>query len=201
MDWALLSGIRRCARAIVCAGVVVLFAGPAAAGQSGFVYALQQINGAANQIHGFRIDETTGTLTALPGFPVSSGGNGTSGSVAEQLAYFNGKLFVVNDGSNTLTVFSVNAVTGALTAMPFSPIALGAGGWNCVTVHPAGSPVVVGDGNGNALASFLVTDISAVAALGSPFSTGASSPFSCRFAQGGTQVYSGGNLEDNFIAG
>jgi 6-phosphogluconolactonase (cycloisomerase 2 family) len=193
--------IRFFARGIVCIALVGLFASRASAGQVGFVYALQQVNGAPNQIHGFRIDETTGALTALPGFPMSSGGNGTSGSVAEQLAYFNGKLFVVNDGSNTLTVFSVNAVTGALTAMPFSPVALGAGGWNCVTVHPTGSPVVVGDGNDNELASFVVTEISAAAALGSPFSTGASSPFSCRFAHAGTQVYSGGNVEDNFIAG
>ena len=184
---------------VVCLGFVALVAGHAFAGQMGFVYALQHVNGGANQIHGFRIDGSTGALTPLAGFPVSSGGTGTSSGYSEQLAYFNGKLFAVNDGDNRLTVFGVNVATGALTAMPYSPIALGTGNWACVAVHPNGSPVVVGDSAGQ-LASFLVTDSAATAAAGSPFGTGLARPFSCRFAQGGTHVYTGGNI-GNHIAG
>jgi 6-phosphogluconolactonase len=186
-------------RVVVCMGLVGLFAGRATAGQFGFVYALQQVDGGANQIHGFRIDETTGVLTPLPGFPMSSGGTGGPSTVSEQLAYRDGRLYVVNDGTDTLTVFVVNRSTGALTATPFSPVALGAGSWRCVDVHPTGSPVVVGNASA-AIASFVVTSVSATAAAGSPFSTGTAAPFSCRFAQGGTHVYTGGNT-GNFIAG
>ena len=133
--------IRFFARLVICIAFVGFFAGRAVAGQTGFVYALQQVNGGANQIHGFRIDETTGALTAIAGFPVSSGGTGALAGGVEQLAYFNGRLFVVNNGDNTLTVFSVNASTGALTAMPYSPVALDG---NCLRGHPScGSPVVV----------------------------------------------------------
>jgi 6-phosphogluconolactonase (cycloisomerase 2 family) len=190
------------ARLVVCLGLVALFADRAAAGQMGFVYALQQVDGSANQIHGYRIDQTSGELTPLAGFPISSGGTGTGvgGAFSEQLAYVAGKLFVVNNGDNTLTVFSVNAATGALTPMPFSPVALGAGNWGCVTAAPfSGSPVVIGDSLGF-LASFAVSDVAATPAPGSPFSTGSARPYSCRFAQGSTQVYAGGSV-GNLIAG
>ena len=39
----------------------------------------------------------------------------------------------------------MNLTTGALTALPFSPISLGSGNWNCLAVHPTGSPLVIGD--------------------------------------------------------
>ena len=165
--------------------------GNAVAGQFGFVYALQQVNGGTNQIYGFRFDSGTGTLTLLPGFPVGSGGTGTAASASEQLVYADGRLYVLNNGSDNMTAFSVNRSTGALTAMPFNPVNLGAGNWNCVAVHPGGSPVVVGNGSGG-LASFIVTNISANPAAGSPFATGANS-FSCRFSQNGLYVYTGGN--------
>src|SRR6185369_10463210 len=109
------------------------------------VYTLVQVNAAPNQIYGFRMDTVTGALTAVAGFPVSSGGTGSTAASSETIAYLNGRLYVVNDGSNTLSAFTVNRSTGALTPMPFSPIALGIGGWSCVSVHPSGSPVIVGN--------------------------------------------------------
>jgi hypothetical protein len=44
-------------------GLVLLFAGRAAAGQIGYVYALLQQDGLINQIYGFRFDQSTGALT------------------------------------------------------------------------------------------------------------------------------------------
>jgi len=169
--------------------------GPAAAASGGFVYALQQVNGGANQVHGFRV-EATGELTPLPGFPQTSGGTGFAVLNSEHMAYdaADSRLYVVNDGSDTLTAFAVNRATGALTMLPFSPVSLGAGAWKCVAVHPSGSPVVVGDGSappGN-LASFVVTGSTATAAPGSPFSTVGASPFSCAFSRDGNFVYTGG---------
>src|SRR5262249_14014245 len=135
---------------------------------------------------------SSGALTPLPGFPVASGGNGSDVTVSEQLAYdaTNSRLYVVNDGSDTLSAFSVNRATGALTALPFSPISLGNGSWFCVVVHPSGSPVIVG-GN-DYLASFVVTATSATAATGSPFAAG-TSVFSCKLSQDGNHIYAGGN--------
>jgi 6-phosphogluconolactonase len=187
-----MSQIRFVARVVLCVCLVGLFAAQAAAGQIGFVYALQQVDGGANQIHGFRLDQTTGALVALAGFPVSSGGTGTNGNPSEQVAYSNGRLFVVNDGSNTLTVFDVNPATGALTAS-FGAVALGDSQWLCVAVHPSGSPVVVGGGNPGTLASITITGVTATAAVGSPFLTGIARPFSCQFSQTGGHVYAGGN--------
>ncbi len=158
----------------------------------GFLYVLQDVSGGANQIHGFSVNTTTGALTSL-GLTVATGGNGDNAAVSERMAYdaANARLYVVNGSSTTVSAFSVNTATGALTALPFSPISLGAGGWTCIAVHPTGSPLVVGDGA--ALASFNITATSATAAAGSPFSTGTASPFSCAFSRDGNFVYTGGN--------
>jgi hypothetical protein len=151
----------------------------AAAPAAVFLYALQDVNAAANQLHGFSANTATGALTLLAGFPMATGGNGDTAAFPERVAYdpANGRLYVVNGGSNTVSAFSVNGTTGALTALPFSPITLGAGTETCVAVHPSGSPLVVGT-NAPALASFTITATTATAAAGSPFSTGAANPFS-----------------------
>jgi hypothetical protein len=73
---------------------------------------------------------------------VPTGGTGSSALGTEQLIYAGGRLFVVNDGSDTLGVFAVNATTGALTAYPSRPVALGFGTWLSVGAHPSGSPVI-----------------------------------------------------------
>jgi 6-phosphogluconolactonase (cycloisomerase 2 family) len=179
--------------------IVALLSGPAEAGPGGFVYVLQQ----ANQIHGFRFDQATGTLRALAGFPVPSGTGANSS--AQDLAYHDGRLYAVNDGTNTLSVFSVDLSTGALSAMPFSPIALGAGNWNCVDVHPSGSPVVVTQGSfvgGINISSFVMTAVGATPAAGSPYATGGASPQSCGFSRDGSYVYvAGGGGPTANIAG
>jgi hypothetical protein len=61
-----------------------------------------------------------------------------------------------------------------------------------VTVHPSGSPVVIGDGNGN-ITSYAVTASTATLAAGSPYTTSGAAPFSCTFSRTGAYVYTGGN--------
>jgi 6-phosphogluconolactonase (cycloisomerase 2 family) len=187
-----------CVRAFVIAmALVVLSARGAIANEPpGFVYAFQQVNGGNNAIHGFKLNPVTGALTAIAGFPIFSGGTGTFAAAAEQMAYGNGRLFVLNDGSDTLSVYAVNQTTGALTQMPYSPVALPAGmiTWASIAVHPTGSPVVVGNSTSGFLLSFNVTPTTITAAAGSPYFMGGANPFSIAFSRGGDYVYAGGNL-------
>src|SRR6185436_19048338 len=117
---------------------------------------------------------SSGALVQIPGFPVPTGGVGEDDSTfdeaSEQLAYdgVTRRLYAIN----TLSAFSVNPSTGALTAMPFSPIALPAGVFVTVRVHPSGSPVIVGDLFNGMVASYVVTPTTATAAAGSPYSMG-----------------------------
>ncbi|HEX9366852.1 MAG TPA: beta-propeller fold lactonase family protein [Vicinamibacterales bacterium] len=163
--------------------------GASAAG--GFVYALNQVDGGPNQIYGFRVNPDVGVLTLLPGFPVASGGLGGPGSFSEHVAFRNGLLFVVNEGSASLSVLSVNPTTGALTAAPFSPITLG-GDLACVAADPTAAPVVVGANLGG-LWSLAITATTATIAPGSPFATPGERPFSCGFSRDGNYVYTGGS--------
>ena len=180
---------------LVVSIAAVLVSASVAVAAPPYVYALRQVSGGANRIYGFGLDQATGELTALPGFPVATGGNGGVGRWREQLVFGGGRLFAVNDGSNTLSVFAVNQATGALTAMPFSPVALGSGFWGVVGVHPTGSPVLVGNvvGEGS-LTSLVITPTAATAASGSPFAMGADShPSSIAFSRDGYYVYAGGD--------
>jgi 6-phosphogluconolactonase len=182
--------------------LLALAGGNVQAAGGGYLYALRDVNGGPNQIFGFQVNEVTSALTALPGFPVDTGGNGTVITASEQLVYdpANLRLFALNEGSNTVSAYSVNLTTGALTALPYSPFNLGSGSWGCLAVHPGGSPLVAGDSLGNFLASFNITAGSATQAAGSPFTTGAGDPFSCAFSRDGHYMYTGGNT-GNDIAG
>src|SRR5262245_25226883 len=128
----------------------------AQAGQLGFVYAMrQEQTGGQNQLYGYRLNALTGALTAIGGFPIGSGGTGSS-QVSNLIAYGGGRLFVLNMGDNTLGVFAVNRGTGALQAMPYSPVSLGSGFWSALFVHPSGSPVIVVNSTvDTSIASFL----------------------------------------------
>lgn len=160
----------------------------------GYLYALVEVFNSSNQIYGFQVNELTGALTALSGFPVATGGNGDGIGFSEQLVYDagSGRLYAINDGSETLSAYSVNLTTGGLTALPFNPISLGIGFWACAAVHPSGSPVIVGNGSGG-FTSINITSSTAITATGSPFNTGTALPYSCAFSRDGAHVYGGGS--------
>jgi 6-phosphogluconolactonase (cycloisomerase 2 family) len=110
---------------IWCALLLVLLLTTQA--RAGYLYALND-SPAGNTVYGFSVDETNGFLVPLPGSPLATGGTGSS-----DLFYFdehltidrlNNRLYVVNDGSNTVSAYSINPANGALTPLPFSPIAL-----------------------------------------------------------------------------
>ena len=182
---------------LVSIALVVLWAGDAAANPREFVYALRHVSNGTNQIYGFQIDAITGGLTPLPGFPVGSGGKGDGSQFTQQMAYASGRLYVLNNGSDTLSVFSVNRSTGALTPFPFSPIALGVGPWPCLAAHPNGSPVIVGQADFN-LRSFVVTATTATPST--LVNTGGALPKICAFSHDGSFLYAGGG-SNSLIAG
>ena len=169
--------------------------------RAGFLYVINQISGASNQIYGYNVNESTGALTLLAGFPVASGGIGAGSTISELITIdrLNRRLYVVNDGSNTVSAYSIDQTTGALTALPFSPIALGAGTWFTIAVHPSGSPLIVGEALGK-VNSYNITAMTATAAAGSPFLTGTSRPYSSVFSRDGSYFYTGGN-SGNVFAG
>lgn len=175
--------------------------------QTRVLYVLND-NPSGNQIYGYAVNETTGALTLLAGFPISTGGNGlVTGAESERLAIdrANQRLYAINAGSNTVSAYTINSITGALTPLPFSPISLDSGIWRTVAVHPGGSPLVVGDSNGR-LASYQITTTTATVAVGSPYNTGSvgrpAAPISATFSQDGKYVYTGGLvLSDPTFAG
>lgn len=183
---------------VFLAAVAGLFAVPA---QAGWLYVLSQQNGSANQIYCYKTDDTTGSLAPVPGFPVSTGGNGVTGTQSELMVVdkTNNRLYVINKGSNTVSAFHVNVGNGALTAMPFSPFTVVTNA-NTIAVHPSGSPVVIGGNTGTPLSgtyladSYTVTPTTATRATGAPFSTSGSRPFSSAFSRDGNYYYTGGGL-------
>ena len=167
--------------------------------QAGYLYVMNDDPaGVGNQVYGFRVNETTGALTALSGFPVATGGLGVNSLVCERMTIdrANRRLYVINDGADTVSAYAINPSTGALTALPFSPLALGAGTWNSIAVHPGGSPLVIGDGNTTAprVLSFQITATAATAAAGSPYTTGSAPALSAVFSHDGNYYYGGGNM-------
>ncbi|CAA9407868.1 MAG: hypothetical protein AVDCRST_MAG74-2048 [uncultured Pyrinomonadaceae bacterium] len=163
-----------------------------------FLYAIND-NAAGNQIYGFSVNETSGALTALAGFPVATGFNGGGSTNLEMITIdrLNKRLYAINRGSNNISAYSINDATGGLAVLPFSPIA-GIANERVIKVHPSGSPLIVG---GDEIASYVISSTSATPAAGSPYSPGANvSPAGATFSRDGNYFYTGGNLGD-FFAG
>ena len=168
----------------------------AAGDPSGFAYALvDRLTG--NQLYGYRVDPG-GVLTALPGFPIATGGAGTPGGATqvETVAYdsVQKRVYVLNVFSKTVNVFSVDPATGALSSLSFSPIVLPAsvGRDICINLSPDGSILVVCNSAG-LVYSYKIGASSVTAAPGSPFAAGgAVTPFSTAFSRDGAYLYAGG---------
>jgi hypothetical protein len=177
--------------------VSALLPAPVAAQTIGYVYGLARPNftPTANFLYGVAVD-ASGQLIPLPGFPILTGGNG-SGIAPERVVYdaVGSRLYAANDASNSVSVWSVNNTTGALTPLPFSPIVLPAGFGGCISVNPSGSVLVVGGASSGApgiLSYRIAADGTPTQAAGSPFATGAAGPASCTFSRDGAYFYTGG---------
>jgi 6-phosphogluconolactonase (cycloisomerase 2 family) len=182
---------------LVLAFALVILAGTEIRAAS-FLYAIND-RSTGNQIFGFSVDETTGSLTALPGFPVNTGFNGAGSTNLEMITIdkLNRRLYAINRGSSNISAYSIDPANGSLNALPFSPIA-GIANQRTVLVHPSGSPLIVG---GDLVASYVVTPTTATPAAGSPYSPGTDvSPGGASLSRDGNFYYTGGNV-GNFFAG
>lgn len=191
---------KRFVRRVIWSAALVLGVAATSA-QAGVLYVLND-NSAGNTIYAFTVNESTGALTLRPGFPIASGGNGGPFDNSEEITVdnVNKRLYAINDGSNTVSAYSINLATGTLTHLPFSPISLGSGDWSTIAVHPTGSPLIIGDRTGAAgrVASYSITATTATAAASSPYLTGSAVPFSSAFSTDGNFFYAGGDSSATF---
>ena len=122
-----------------------------------------------------------GVLSPVSGSPFATGGNGGGGFFAANritTAVVKNFLYTGNSGSNNVSAFSVDPVTGVLTSVPGSPFATGgvAGSFGMsLTATPDDKFLVAANAASMTISVFSVAANGALSPVaGSPFSTGAS---------------------------
>jgi 6-phosphogluconolactonase (cycloisomerase 2 family) len=147
------------------------------AGASRYLYATDF---AANLLYGFAVDGGTGMLASIGG-PAATGLFPLEPAVAPIGAFFTtgpgGFIYVRNSSAGTVSAFSINSATGALTAVPGSPFTI-TGLGNTITqtvVSPTGRYIyfldqgVGGAGPRRIFAYVIQANGALVAVAGSPF--------------------------------
>lgn len=160
--------------------------------QAGYLYVLNT-NTSLNKIYGFDVNEATGALTLLPGFPLGTGGASNHYTPAEELVVdrVNKRLYALNGGSKNVSAYSIDPATGALTPLPFHlQMTFPVQNAFTISVHPSGSPFIIA--GPFLVASYNVTETGAEPADGSPYSTGQVTAYSSVFGGEGKFFYSGG---------
>jgi 6-phosphogluconolactonase (cycloisomerase 2 family) len=123
-----------------------------------------------------------GTLVEISGSPFSTGGTGDpSGGLyaasRSTIVVANNLLFVANEGSNSVSAFTINPGTGALTAVVGSPFSTGETGTSDdMSLAATSQYLFAGDVNGDNVTVFSIGAGGALTEIsGSPFSTGTGS--------------------------
>lgn len=122
------------------------------------------------KVYGYAQNPQTGQILSIVGSPFSvSGNNQTYGVVISPNNHF---LYAANVSSGTISVYSINSVTGTLSPVG-TPVSSGASSPNGLFFHPSGKYLYVTNQTGNSLSAFSVaTDGTLTAISGSPFSAG-----------------------------
>lgn len=118
-------------------------------------------------ISAYRVDATTGALTQVAGSPFAAG-NGSYYVAVHPTGRF---AYVANGGGGTVSAFSVDGVTGALTPVGS---ATATEGLRTITVAPSGRFLYVANENAGNVAAFAVDAATGAlsAVPGSPFAAG-----------------------------
>ncbi|HVV48438.1 MAG TPA: beta-propeller fold lactonase family protein, partial [Polyangia bacterium] len=126
-------------------------------------------------LRGFLVDEETGALTALPGFPLP-GGNSDSTALDVAVAP-SGRYLYATDFAGSLYGYAIDAATGALTAVPGSPFD-GRPDPYSVAVDPGGRFVYLGNDDANLVSAFSLDPATGALAptAGSPFTVNGLQP-------------------------
>jgi len=135
-------------------------------------------NEGSNSISGYAVNATTGALTKIVGSPFAAGTDPQAlafASIPSGGTY----LYVANNGSNTLSAYSVDASTGALTPLPTatyvtgsSPAAVSATSYGGFSY--GGFVFVANNGGSNDISAFTITAKTGALTpvAGSPFAAG-----------------------------
>jgi len=145
---------------------------------SDFVYINNNRLG-SNTVSAFSVD-TNGLLTPIAGSPFATGGSGVGSGffAANRLTtcVVGNLLFVANEQSNNISVFSINPATGALSLVPGSPFATGgiAGSGISLGVTPDNRFLFASSSGSRNIAVFSIAANGTLTLIpGSPFPAGA----------------------------
>ncbi|MEQ5843480.1 lactonase family protein [Paraburkholderia acidicola] len=100
-----------------------------------------------NSVSAYSIDATTGALTPVAGSPFTAGirpyavAIDPTGRFAYVPNYYTGS----TSGPGSVSAYTIDAVTGALTPVPGSPFLTAGGHSESITISPAGTVVYTGD--------------------------------------------------------
>jgi len=125
-----------------------------------FLYAAQAGN--TKQLFGFQV-AADGSLTAVPGSPVTGPG-GVAGSAVTPNGAF---LYVADSNAGRLYGYAIDPGTGQLTALAGMPLSNGV--YGSAVVSPAGDLLYVSDSNGRMLAYQIAASGALTPVPGSPF--------------------------------
>jgi 6-phosphogluconolactonase (cycloisomerase 2 family) len=133
-----------------------------------------------NTVSGFSA-AADGVLSPVPGSPFTTGGNGAGGgsfsSTRITAAVVKNFLFAGNSGSDNVSAFSIDPVTGVLTPVPGSPFVTGGiadGSGMSLTATPDDKFLIVANGASMNITVFSVGANGALSPVaGSPFASGA----------------------------
>jgi hypothetical protein len=135
------------------ASALVLACWPSFAVAQNFVYVNN--DSSPNSVSAFALDGS-GHLTAVPGSPFATGGNGSDGGffAASRIVVVNDFLYATNSTSGSISGFSINSGTGALTPVPGSPFSTALFGPDTMAAIGSSSLLLASDGSGIQAFSF-----------------------------------------------
>lgn len=137
------------------------------------------------KVYAYAQNPATGALLPITGSPFSIAA-GASNTYGAAMSPNNKFLYAANVSSNSISIFSINSVTGALTAVG-APVATVSGA-NGLYFHPSGNFLYVSSFNTSAMGGYSVAADGTLTAIpGSPFSTGTAT------IMNGVVVHSSGN--------
>src|SRR5262249_48280635 len=129
-------------------------------------------NANSNNISGYTISASSGTLTPIPGSPFAAATNPASGTVDPTGRF----IYVANEGSGNISGYTISASSGALAPISGSPFAAGTFPVS-VAVDPSGRFVYVTNGISDDVSVYMIsattgalTAVGTVRARGGPTS-------------------------------
>jgi len=165
--------------------------------QTEFVYVT---NGGSDNVSAYTIDATSGALTAVAGSPFGAG-NGPNAVAVDASGMF---AYVANQNypaaSGTVSAYTINATSGALTAVAGSPFGDANGEPYGLAVDPTGKFVYAPNVFSYSVSAYTINGTSgALTAAGSPFGTGGN-PEGVAVDPTGKFVYVPNSLSDSVSA-